>query len=511
MQEKLQVEKRQCKKRNGENQMKIVFCGPPHSGKSVFIANLVDKLPTDAYTIIRACPDGEGTWSNNEKQEETNMVRKKGKFTEKFIDGACKAIDNQTNKIVLVDVGGIMSKENEKVFKHCDSFVVLSSDEENKRKWQKFGENLGLECIGSLDSVLIGEEEIYSRTPYLEGKITGLDRGRTLENSSILNALVSDIVKRSKYLEKNKQNNTDENFIDDTELGFKLGYGKELYTEDGTAVKKVKWAEQAVPFVYTEILKRVDSEKELKINGIRANFIVCAICKAAKQKGTKDIKLYDIMMKKYIPIILPTKKRGLKIANGLKYTIIESKEDIFMDVDITEENYSLENYEKIKIPKINEKKNLYLSGRMPLWLLASICNSYDSNKIFTFQPGKGFTCVSSIDEKDLGKIVDGIDGIDINTFFKDKMQEEKNNSLTVIKKENLLSKIRSILSKNNEKQKYLNNKLKARTVEQANVSFARQHTLKESLIVNDITNKINIYNTQKQAEIQREANNGARM
>lgn len=85
--------------------MKIVFCGPPHSGKSVFIANLIDKMPTDAYTIIRACPDGEGTWSNNKNQKETTNVRKKGKFTKSFIDDACKAIDNQSNKIVLVDVG----------------------------------------------------------------------------------------------------------------------------------------------------------------------------------------------------------------------------------------------------------------------------------------------------------------------------------------------------------------------------------------------------------------------
>lgn len=85
--------------------MKIVFCGPPHSGKSVFIANLIDKMPTDAYTIIRACPDGEGTWSNNKNQNETTNVRKKGKFTKSFIEDACKAIDNQSNKIVLVDVG----------------------------------------------------------------------------------------------------------------------------------------------------------------------------------------------------------------------------------------------------------------------------------------------------------------------------------------------------------------------------------------------------------------------
>ncbi len=90
--------------------MKNCFCGPPHSGKSVFIANLIDKLPTDAYTIIRACPDGEGTWSNNKIKKKHPPFEKKGKFTKTFIDDVCNAIDNQTNKIVLVDVGGVMSK-----------------------------------------------------------------------------------------------------------------------------------------------------------------------------------------------------------------------------------------------------------------------------------------------------------------------------------------------------------------------------------------------------------------
>lgn len=160
--------------------MKIVFCGPPHSGKSVFIANLINKLPTDAYTIIKACPDGEGIWSNNKNQNETNIVRKKGKFTKSFIENSCKAIDNQTNKIVLVDVGGAISKENEQIFKHCDSFIVLSSDEKEKNEWVNFGQSLGLECIGELDSSLEGQEKIYSREPYLQGKIVGLERGKLL-------------------------------------------------------------------------------------------------------------------------------------------------------------------------------------------------------------------------------------------------------------------------------------------------------------------------------------------
>lgn len=158
--------------------MKIVFCGPPHSGKSVFLANIIDNLPTDAYTVIRACPDGEGTWSNNQNQKETNLVRQKGKFTQAFIEDACRAIDNQTNKIVLVDVGGKISEENEQILKHCDNFIVLSNNEEKKQEWLEFAGKLGLQCVGCFDSSIEGKEEIYTREPYIQGRIVGLERGK---------------------------------------------------------------------------------------------------------------------------------------------------------------------------------------------------------------------------------------------------------------------------------------------------------------------------------------------
>ena len=60
--------------------MKVVFCGPPHSGKSVFISNIINKLPSNSYSVVRATPDGEGMWSNNENQYETSIVRKKRKL-----------------------------------------------------------------------------------------------------------------------------------------------------------------------------------------------------------------------------------------------------------------------------------------------------------------------------------------------------------------------------------------------------------------------------------------------
>ena len=424
--------------------MKIVFCGPPHSGKSVFLANIIDNLPTDAYTVIRACPDGEGTWSNNQNQKETNLVRQKGKFTQAFIEDACRAIDNQTNKIVLVDVGGKISEENEQILKHCDNFIVLSNNEEKKQEWLEFAGKLGLQCVGCFDFSIEGKEEIYTREPYIQGRIVGLERGKMLGNSSVIKAIVSDIIQKSKYKEQEKSSEEiiEGIKIDDTQLGFALEYGKIIETEDGTQMKKVKWEEKAIPRVYQMIQENVKSNEPIKINGIRANFILSAISKAAKAQGVKDIRTYDIRQKQYIPIReLPQKKR-IKQTEGLAYHLIENKENAFLDIDITKEQYSMQDYEKCILPKIKENKNLYLSGRLPLWLLASMVSSYNLQRIFTFQPGKGFTCVSSIDEKELGNIVDGVDGIDINRYYEDK--KDKTNLVVVTKEEGILAKWRRV-------------------------------------------------------------------
>ncbi len=396
-----------------------------------------------------------------------------------------------------------MSKENEEVFKHCDSFVVLSGDEQKKKEWLQFGQNLGLECVGCLDSSLDGKEEIYSRKPFFQGKIVGLERGEILENSAVINAVVSDIIQKSRYGEKEEKSESfsDGTLIDDTELGFELGYGKNIFTEDGTPLKKVKWSENAVPKIYKSINEKNIQDSSVKINGIRANFILCAICKALKHNNINDISSYDIRTKSYIPIKTLPKKKGVKQTEGLLYNIIENNENIFMDVDITKEQYSLDDYKQCILPKIKNDKNLYLSGRMPLWLLASISSSYDTNKTFTFQPGKGFTCISSIDEKDLGTIVDGADGIDINKYFEDK--KTKTNLPTVIKKQNLLTKFKNWFTsfkETQENKKYLNNTIKSNIIIREEPNIPAKNTFQSDLHVDvtELSNKNGQISTNSQ-------------
>ena len=71
---------------------RVIVCGPPHSGKSVLLANLMRLLPPDSFYLAFAAPDGEWHWSNFGDQDLVAAVRQKGKFTENFVGSMVEAI-----------------------------------------------------------------------------------------------------------------------------------------------------------------------------------------------------------------------------------------------------------------------------------------------------------------------------------------------------------------------------------------------------------------------------------
>ena len=126
--------------------LRIAVGGPPHSGKSVLLAKLYEVLPSRYTFCIRACPDGEGMWSQNNKKikrEEkreidlVKTVRKKGVFNHRFVHTVINQIEDANIEMLLIDLGGIRSKENEEIIKHCNSFIVVSNDKEEAKKWQE--------------------------------------------------------------------------------------------------------------------------------------------------------------------------------------------------------------------------------------------------------------------------------------------------------------------------------------------------------------------------------------
>lgn len=422
--------------------MTIVFCGPPHSGKSVLIANLKRRLPDDCQRVLRACPDGEGDWSNENGNFNAD-VRNKGAFTPEFIERFCSAIDNnQDSKIVIVDVGGRRTEENREIFSHCDSYVVLCStipeNEGEMHEWQQFADSIirngtegeHLECFALLDSELSGTEEIYTQNGDggpLTGKATGLERKTLLKTSPLLDKLAARIIKESGYTLEDSRH-LDLHNLSGLALAHSVGCQKSEMIED-VEVPKAFWGYDSISKVY-DVLSELTSEnqgkvQEVNIDAVRPAFILCACTKALLDSGIETINTMDSENNAFVPIRRIEQKDGIRETDGLEYHVIEGKKGIFLDLDIEGQNYTLEEYANCVLPKLNSNKPLFISGRVPNWLMASIATSYDSPSVSVLQPPKGFVCTCSQDKKELGTLRESIPGINLDKYFEDKKEAMK--------------------------------------------------------------------------------------
>ncbi|MCE7987029.1 MAG: hypothetical protein DYG89_38135 [Caldilinea sp. CFX5] len=158
----------------------IAIGGPPHSGKSVLTYSLTQLLRTQRieHYVLRACPDGEGDWSNETTPERVLALRQKGKFTDTFIANVCTAIQSR-HLPLLVDVGGAPTTKDEAIFRCCTHLLILSKSREELALWRALAERTHLPIIAEIDSALTGEEEIYGAYPILTGRMTHLERGTT--------------------------------------------------------------------------------------------------------------------------------------------------------------------------------------------------------------------------------------------------------------------------------------------------------------------------------------------
>lgn len=104
--------------------MIVFFSGLPKAGKSVTLAEIYKRLRTlgESFFLERICPDCEGIWTGEAPagqdiaRKEKNQLKAAGQFfSPAFITMKCRAIASlaKSFRLVLLDMGGIPSKENE--------------------------------------------------------------------------------------------------------------------------------------------------------------------------------------------------------------------------------------------------------------------------------------------------------------------------------------------------------------------------------------------------------------
>lgn len=375
--------------------MKTIVCGPPHSGKSVLISNLVKLMPSDSFQRITANGDGEGTWSNNPNQMDVMSVRHKSSNSPQEFANWKRRIETAIQDIVLIDIGGRLQDDKGPLFDAADSFIILSSDPELTPKWKTFGESHNCRCIAIIESSLTEQECVFSTNPYLHARISGLERGNKLIGSIVLSALAECIVENSCY--KHTQ------VIDLYDIGKKLGCSKSWFTHTGVEVSNVFFTTDKAAALYDYLVDTYSPIGRYKLNGAKVNWVACIASTCLCTDNVSDISFYDEWTDTYInPAILEQTEDYSN--SDLDISIKETETAILLSFVIKSVDLDANNFTNYKLPKIDTGKALYISGRFPNWFTVSVLKSYSNKEKYLHQPGIGYYCVESSNKKYLGNL-----------------------------------------------------------------------------------------------------------
>lgn len=169
----------------------VAVGGPPHSGKSVFLAELYRQLlarKSSGTFLQRACPDGEGMWSAESDPALVKEIRRKGSFSQAFMLFTLKSIENLGAGMprVLIDLGGLRTAENAEILKRSTHLIVLSSKEEECDPWCEFAQAEGCKPLAVLGSRLVRgddgslDQDVRSSLDFsgemVRGELLNLDR-----------------------------------------------------------------------------------------------------------------------------------------------------------------------------------------------------------------------------------------------------------------------------------------------------------------------------------------------
>jgi hypothetical protein len=202
--------------------VKIILCGPPQSGKSVMRDGLKDAIkaiPVDLYPyVITACPDGEGAWFQKTMNADPELAKAckaayKSTFTQEFVQRAAESVQNCALPLVLVDIGGIPSKENKQICRAATHAILLAGNNpKTGEQWdfrlapyREFCQELGLVVMAEVFSNYSGvEDEIdgVGEDQVFRGSVHYLERGEEVKDRPMIKALADHIIQIVNTLEK---------------------------------------------------------------------------------------------------------------------------------------------------------------------------------------------------------------------------------------------------------------------------------------------------------------------
>jgi len=373
--------------------IKIVICGPPHSGKSVFIGGLSRNLSREDYYVFRANPDGEGNWTY--KNEFSALYRKKRMDSihpEEGIEWYSLFLRECTRpEIMIVDVGGRINEEKYVIMNECDAAIILSSDKEMFEKWEDVCKATGTKVF----------QKIFSDMEAAEDDITSpimvchhLDRNdRTVAERPCIKAIADKI-----YASIGDMGHSSLECVSKDPLTGKirrinvLGLYDTLHSDQnvralpsGKIIRQPVWRGEDLVEI-SRILSASEKEDVIDIEGPLTNWLSAAIAHECYPSKVRVDLLYDFVE---VGCKSPSAKPSGK---NLKWEVSPIGENMLV-VNCNVEEIGVpvytEDLSSVVPPEVPSGCIVILSGKIPIWLSTSIAMAYRGRcgALACFQPG----------------------------------------------------------------------------------------------------------------------------
>ena len=339
----------------------ILIGGPPHAGKSVLtysISQALRKRNVDHY-VIRACPDGEGDWSQEIDQRAVSRLRFKGDWTPDFVKRICRDLERRHFPLI-VEIGGRPEQWQTVIFRYCTHFLLLlhPDNEETANFWRRHIAAYGLLPLAQLYSVLDGISTISSETPIITGTLVRLHRN-TLAQEPLFNLLVERIA--SLFTSYSSEELRRVHF--DSAPG-------ELVDVD---MLIQKWAPQSKlwrPGMLSPLFKKVPQDRPLAVYGRGTNWLYAAL---AIHSNVEPFYQFDSRLG--WTTLLPV-QFGLSRSPEVQIDSGEYNHLTVLAVHPASDHIDYEQVKYLAFPPISTDRGFILSGKIPFWLVTAVVRLY---------------------------------------------------------------------------------------------------------------------------------------
>ncbi|WP_322512005.1 CRISPR-associated protein Csx3 [Chloroflexus sp.] len=334
----------------------VMIGGPPHSGKSVLVYRLSQILRAAqvAHYVLRACPDGEGDWSQEASADRVRLLRQKGQFSSAFVEQVCRDIARR-HLPLLVDVGGKPTLEQEQILRACTHAVLLAATPEGLAEWRERAERCGLMIIAELQSVLRGVDQITEETPVLRGVISGLERHQTPDG-----VMVQKLAERLRHLlefppeelrERLFQQAPTELIVDLERMAHSAGIER--------------WQPADLPSILAET-----PAAALSIYGRGPNWLYAAL---ALHAAPQPVFLFDPRLGWVQP---PVVESGDQPSTALVWHPTITPAFTWLEATPVQPHLDYDEVQQVVAPILDPQRGVILSGKLPLWLLVGLALTY---------------------------------------------------------------------------------------------------------------------------------------